>query len=79
MYNECQHIITQIKQMERSLKGADGYHDDDEFAITTPLLKCLQGLKEKHKSVKRHHAERYEQVKSRHPPSSLTTTAWLHL
>ncbi|KAI5816290.1 microtubule associated protein-domain-containing protein, partial [Pyronema omphalodes] len=63
MYNECQHIITQIKQMERSIKGTDGYHDDDEFAITTPLLNCLQGLKERHKSVKRRHAERYEQVK----------------
>lgn len=74
--DECRQLISQIKQMERSLAGNDDENDhdnkrnddhdndDDEFCITVPLLKCLQGLKEKHKLVKRRHAERYDSIQS---------------
>jgi protein regulator of cytokinesis 1 len=67
MLDECHQLISQIKQMERSLADSADYdddEDDEEFSITAPLLKCLQGLKEKHKTVKKRHAERYDSVKS---------------
>ncbi|KAF8534289.1 microtubule associated protein-domain-containing protein [Trichophaea hybrida] len=65
MVDECHQLISQIKQMERSLAGGDDDYDNynEDSNITTPLLKCLQGLKEKHKIVKRRHAERYDSVK----------------
>jgi len=67
MVDECHQLISQIKQMERSMAGGNNdydYNDNNDSNITTPLLKCLQGLKEKHKLVKRRHAERYDSVKS---------------
>lgn len=55
--------------MERSLADEDEYDEDDDEdnQITLPLLKCLQGLKERHKAVKRRHADRYDSVKSMLP------------
>jgi protein regulator of cytokinesis 1 len=64
MIDECRQIILQIKQMERSLAENADYDGDEESGITVPLLRCLQGLKERHKMVKRRHAERYDSVKS---------------
>jgi protein regulator of cytokinesis 1 len=65
---EAQRIITTIKQMEASLddnKSRQGYQSDDEdLQITYPLLRCLQGLKEKHSQISKLHRERFEQVKS---------------
>jgi protein regulator of cytokinesis 1 len=66
LVEECRQLIFQTKQMERSLSDSDVEHDhdEDEDQITAPLSKCLQSLKEKHKLVKRRHAERYESIKS---------------
>lgn len=54
--------------MEVSLedkKPGNTYHiDGTGFKITVPLTRCLQGLKEKHKSVAKVHQERFEHVKS---------------
>jgi protein regulator of cytokinesis 1 len=63
---ECHQLISQIKEMERSMADGDAEFDDDDddFKVTMPLMKCLNGLKERHKLIKRHHAERYDAIKS---------------
>jgi protein regulator of cytokinesis 1 len=64
---EAQRIITTIKQMEASLddnKSRQEYEAED-LEITYPLLRCLQGLKEKHAQISKLHRERFEQVKSK--------------
>ena len=38
--------------------------EDKELMVTTPLMRCLQGLKEKHNIIAKLHRERFEQVKS---------------
>lgn len=68
MVDEAKKIITNIKQMEASLDGTRSsrdYGEQDEFKITYPLTRCLQGLREKHTQIKRLHKERFEQVKSK--------------
>ncbi|KAI9683144.1 MAG: hypothetical protein M1829_005935 [Trizodia sp. TS-e1964] len=64
---EGHRIIKAIKQMEASLddsKGNDSYEGEDEdLKVSTPLLRCLQGLREKHNSISKVHKERFEQVK----------------
>lgn len=65
LVDEARQTVGQIKQMERSLADypEDDEGDDDE-EVTLPLLKCVSALKERHKAVKRRHAERYDSVKS---------------
>ncbi|CAM1510378.1 Fc.00g007130.m01.CDS01 [Cosmosporella sp. VM-42] len=66
MVDEAKKIITAIRQMEASLddsKHRRDYQDDDDLKITYPLIRCLQGLKEKHVQINRLHKERFEQVK----------------
>jgi protein regulator of cytokinesis 1 len=69
MTEEAQRIITTIKQMEASLDDTKPRHkyeaEDDDLKITYPLMRCLQGLKEKHGQIARLHRERFEQVKSK--------------
>jgi protein regulator of cytokinesis 1 len=68
MTEEAQRIITTIKQMEASLdddKSRREYEPEDEdLKITYPLMRCLQGLKEKHHQIAKLHKERFEQIKS---------------
>jgi protein regulator of cytokinesis 1 len=65
---EAQRIITAIKQMDVSINGPKDRHEyeaeDEDLRITTPLIPCLQALKEKHLQISRIHKERFEQVKS---------------
>jgi len=65
MIQECQQILAQTRQMERSMADDDEYEEeeDEDHQITAPLLKCLQGLKERHKAVKKRYADRYDSVK----------------
>jgi protein regulator of cytokinesis 1 len=74
MTEEAQRIITTIKQMDVSINGAKDRHEyeaeDEDLKITTPLIPCLQALKEKHLQISRIHKERFEQVKSWHIVSS---------
>ncbi|KAH7144553.1 microtubule associated protein-domain-containing protein [Dactylonectria estremocensis] len=66
MVDEAKKIITVVRQMESSLddpKNRRDYQDDDSLTITYPLVRCLQGLKEKHVQISRLHKERFEQVK----------------
>ncbi|KAF2838065.1 hypothetical protein M501DRAFT_1017098 [Patellaria atrata CBS 101060] len=66
MAEECNRLISNIKQMERSLDGRQqsGYDiDDQELKVTYPLTRCLQNLKEKHNNISKLHRERFEQVK----------------
>lgn len=71
MTEEANRIIKHIKQMEASLddaKDVNSYSaEDDSLRVSYPLMKCLQGLKEKHASISKVHKERYEQVKSTTP------------
>ncbi|PHH89081.1 hypothetical protein CDD83_6676 [Cordyceps sp. RAO-2017] len=69
LVDEARKIITTIRQMEASLDGSrlsrrsfDDANDDD-LAITYPLTRCLQALREKHAQVSRLHRDRFEQVK----------------
>jgi len=73
---ECHKIIKAIKQMESSLddpkSNADHYEpEDEELQISYPLIKCLQGLKEKHAAISRLHKERFEQVRSMARPFAI--------
>jgi len=72
MTEEAQRIITTIKQMDVSINGPKDRHEyeaeDENLKITTPLISCLQALKEKHLQISRIHKERFEQVKSQHSP-----------
>jgi protein regulator of cytokinesis 1 len=56
--------------MEASLednKSRQEYRSEDEdLKIAYPLLRCLQGLKEKHSHISKLHRERFEQVKSKY-------------
>lgn len=62
-------MIKTIRQMEASLeddKTANPYQlEDDDLKVTLPLMRCLQGLKEKQNHIAKIHQERFEQVKSR--------------
>jgi protein regulator of cytokinesis 1 len=50
--------------MERSMADDEYEEEEDEdHQITLPLLKCLQGLKERHKAAKKRYADRYDSVK----------------
>jgi hypothetical protein len=73
MTEEAQRIITTIKQMEASLDDTKSRHEyeaeDDDLKIIYPLMRCLQGLKEKHGQISRLHRERFEQVKSKPIPT----------
>ncbi|USP81836.1 uncharacterized protein yc1106_09110 [Curvularia clavata] len=67
MTEEAHRLLRTIRQMEASLddnKKNPNYedHDDDE-AITFPLTRCLQSLKERYNVVSRRHQERFEQVR----------------
>lgn len=68
MMEEAQRIITTIKQMEVSVNGPkdklEYEAEDEDLKITTPLIPCLQSLKEHHLQIARIHKERFEQVKS---------------
>lgn len=66
MVDEAKNIITTIRQMEASLDDTKHRRekDEDDFAITYPLNRCLQTLKEKHIQISRLHKERFEQVRS---------------
>lgn len=71
LIDDAKKMITAIRQMEGSLdenKRRRGSDDEDNLKITYPLVRCLQQLKETHSHVKRLHLERFEQVKSEHPP-----------
>lgn len=67
MAEEAHRLLTTIRQMEASLddnKSNPNYEDDDhDSAITFPLTRCLQNLKEKYNSVSKRHQERFEQVR----------------
>ncbi|RDW88525.1 hypothetical protein BP6252_00557 [Coleophoma cylindrospora] len=67
MTEEAQRIITTIKQMEASLDDNKTRHEyeaeDEDLKITFPLVRCLQGLKEKHLQISKMHRERFEQVR----------------
>ena len=68
MTEEANRVIKTIRLMEASLeddKLTNSYHlEDKELKVTSPLMRCLQGLKEKHKIIAKLHRERFEQVKS---------------
>ncbi|EMD88014.1 hypothetical protein COCHEDRAFT_1111023 [Bipolaris maydis C5] len=67
MTEEAHRLLKTIRQMEASLDDSrpnPNYEDhDDDDAITFPLTRCLQSLKEKYNSVSRRHQERFEQVR----------------
>lgn len=69
MEEEAHGLITAIQQMERSLadERANGqfYLDHDELQVTYPLNRCLMALREKHGTISKLHAGRFEQVKSK--------------
>jgi Ase1/PRC1/MAP65 family protein len=68
MAEECEKLVTTIKQMHIGLDGKDATHAlDDELQVTYPLQACLQELRDKHKTIAKLHRERYEQVKSTFP------------
>lgn len=65
MMEEAHQLQTTIKQMEASLDGAGrGSREFEEIEISYPLNRCLEALKEKHRTVSKLHQERFEQVKS---------------
>lgn len=65
---EAHRLLKTIKQMEASLednKPNPKYEtEDSNFKVTYPLMRCLQGLKEKYNAVSKLHRERFEQVRS---------------
>lgn len=65
---EAHRIIKTIKQMEASLEDQkpNGTHrlEDEQIKVAVPLKRCVSSLKEKHNTIARLHAERFEQVKS---------------
>ncbi|XP_014551944.1 hypothetical protein COCVIDRAFT_41812 [Bipolaris victoriae FI3] len=67
MTEEAHRLLKTIRQMEASLDDSrpnPNYDDhDDDDAITFPLTRCLQSLKERYNSVSRRHQERFEQVR----------------
>ena len=68
MTEEAYRLMKTIKQMEASLddnKPNPNYEiDDSNMKVTYPLMRCLQGLKEKYNAVGKLHRERFEQVRS---------------
>jgi protein regulator of cytokinesis 1 len=68
MTEEAHRLMKTIKQMEASLddnKPNSNYEtEDSNLKITYPLMRCLQGLKEKYNVVNKLHRERFEQVRS---------------
>ena len=76
MTEEALRIIKTIRQMEASLEdnklNNDYQLEDKELKVTAPLIRCLQGLKEKHNLIAKIHRERFEQVKSEHLNFSIT-------
>lgn len=66
MTEEAHRLLKTIRQMEASLeddKPNPNYEDHDESAISYPLTRCLQTLKERYNSVSKIHRERFEQVR----------------
>lgn len=73
MLDEAQQTIQLIKQMEASLDDSTKHThkiDDGDLRITFPLSRCLQVLKEKYSIISKLHRERFEQIKSKLPPTS---------
>jgi protein regulator of cytokinesis 1 len=66
MTEEAHRLLKTIRQMEAALednKPNPNYDDHDDTAITYPLTRCLQGLKERYGAVSKLHRERFEQVR----------------
>ncbi|PFH56691.1 hypothetical protein XA68_16136 [Ophiocordyceps unilateralis] len=68
MMDQAKQTITAIRQMEASLDGSRpassrSMDPDDDLAITYPLTRCLQTLRDKHMHISRLHRDRFEQVK----------------
>ncbi|RAR01690.1 protein regulator of cytokinesis 1 [Stemphylium lycopersici] len=66
MTEEAHRLLKTIRQMEASLddtKPNPNYEDHDDKAITFPLTRCLQTLKERYNTVSKRHSERFEQVR----------------
>jgi Ase1/PRC1/MAP65 family protein len=65
---QAHRLIKTIKQMEVSLDDTKKHNDhqmeNEDLQVYTPLLECLQELKEKHNTVSKLHRERFDQVKS---------------
>jgi protein regulator of cytokinesis 1 len=65
---EANRIIKTIKQLETSLSDPNDYDQayapSSSLKITTPLLPCVESLKEKLIAVTDLHRERFEEVKS---------------
>ena len=76
MTEEAHRLIKTIKDMEASLednKHSPSYGSDDgRTTVTYPLMRCIQGLKDKYNMVSKIHRERFEQVRSMPPVSRLT-------
>ncbi|CUS15485.1 unnamed protein product [Tuber aestivum] len=62
LVEECNKVISSIKQMEKSLDDKKK-KSSEELKITAPLLRCLEALRGKQEDVKARHAERYEAVR----------------
>ncbi|PHH67917.1 hypothetical protein CDD80_412 [Ophiocordyceps camponoti-rufipedis] len=63
MVEQVKLTMAAIRQMEASLEGSRPASRDDELAISFPLSRCLQLVREKHAHVSRLHRERFEQIK----------------
>ncbi|RPA99845.1 hypothetical protein L873DRAFT_1789307 [Choiromyces venosus 120613-1] len=62
LIEECNKVISSIKQMEKSLDDKKK-KSSEELKITAPLLRCLEALRGKQEEVKARHAERYNAVR----------------
>ncbi|KAF2762847.1 hypothetical protein EJ05DRAFT_471806 [Pseudovirgaria hyperparasitica] len=64
---EAHRLVSTIQQMEDSLEDVKPNHaypvDTASTQVTYPLMRCIQGLKEKYNVVHKLHKERLEQVK----------------
>ncbi|KAL9066949.1 MAG: hypothetical protein Q9157_006971, partial [Trypethelium eluteriae] len=64
---QARRLIKTVRQMEASLddtkQRSDYELEDEDLKVSFPLLRCLQGLKEKHNTISKLHRERFEQVK----------------
>ncbi|KAF1837786.1 hypothetical protein BDW02DRAFT_595273 [Decorospora gaudefroyi] len=66
MTEEAHRLLKTIRQMEASLednKPNPNYEDHEDKAVTYPLTRCLQGLKDRYNAVSKLHQERFEQVR----------------
>ncbi|CAZ82035.1 unnamed protein product [Tuber melanosporum] len=62
LVEECNKVISSIKQMEKSLDDKTK-KSREELKITAPLLRCLEALRGKQENVKARHAERYNAIR----------------